>query len=107
LPSKPKPTLDELMAKLVAETPDVRVNRDAEYARAGIVFAALPATAAVELRLGPEIAEAALRTPHTSTSPRGEDWISLKPVDWGEASDRLEAWYRVAWRLAAKRGSRR
>ena len=94
------------MAALLAETPDVKMTHDSEYARGGVLFAARHGDSAVELRLGPEIAEAALRTPHSSPSSRGEDWILLEPADWAEASDRLEAWYRVAWRIAGKQRSR-
>lgn len=94
-------SLEGLLATLVAETPDVR-EKAGEYARGGVVFAARVASNAVELRLGPEIADAALRTPHTSASPRGEEWLRLSTTDWAAASDRLEAWYRVAWRLAGR-----
>jgi hypothetical protein len=101
LPSKPPVSLDEVLAALVAETADVKL-RDGEYSRAGVVFAARPRPAAVELRLGAEIAEAAVNTPNAATSPRGLDWVLLEPKSWTDASDRLEAWYRVAWRLAGK-----
>ena len=99
-------TLDDLLAELQAETPDVK-EKAGEYSRAGIVFAARPGLNAVEMRLGPDIAEAALRTPFTESSSRGEDWIRLEPRDWKDASDRLEAWFRVAWRIAGKQPSRR
>jgi hypothetical protein len=95
-------TLDELLAELVVDTPDVK-EKGGEYARDGVVFAVRPSAGAMDLHLGPDIAEAAMRTPHTSPSPRGEDWVRLETPDWSAASDRLEAWYRVAWRLAAKR----
>ncbi len=94
--------LDETLTELIAETPDV-TESGGEYARAAVVFAARPAPNAVELRLGPDIAEAALNTPHTAPSPRGPDWVRLETNDWSAAHDRLEAWYRVAWRLAVKR----
>jgi hypothetical protein len=94
--------LDELLAALVTETPDIKVSADGEYRRGGVVFAARAGANAVELRLGPEIADAALRTPNTGSSSRGDDWIRLQPEKWVDASDRLEAWYRVAWRIAGK-----
>jgi hypothetical protein len=94
---------DELLASLLAETPDVNV-RGSEYERNGVVFAARPDPRTVELRLGADIAEAAANTPGTHPSPRGEDWVALKPDDWKDADDRLEAWYRVAWRMAGKKG---
>ena len=94
-------TLDQLLGELLDDTPDVTV-RGTEHSRKGVVFAARPDANSVELRLGPDIAEAALHTPHTVTSPRGEEWVRLSTTNWGDANDRLEAWYRVAWRLAAK-----
>jgi hypothetical protein len=94
--------LDEVLAALLEETPDVELRRN-EYLRQGVVFAARPQPDAVELRLGAEIADAASQTPGTSASSRGADWVLLQPTDWKSARDRLEAWYRVAWRLAVKR----
>jgi hypothetical protein len=74
-----------------------------EYQRAGRAFAALPADDVVELRLGAEIAEAARRTPDTTASERGDDWVLFAPREWdGHAADRLEAWFLVAWRMAGK-----
>ena len=95
-------TLDELLRELLTETPDVTEKRG-EYSRDGIVFAAQPAPNAVEVRLGPDIAQAALNTPHTGLSSRGEGWVRLETTDWSAAHDRLEAWYRVAWRFAGQR----
>jgi hypothetical protein len=101
LPSKQPASLDDILRSLLVETPDVK-ERDGEYSRGAVVFAARLRPTAVELRLGPEIAEAALNTPNAGPSPRGVDWVTLEPKSWSDASDRLEAWYRVAWRLAGK-----
>ena len=87
---------------LLDETPGVTDKRG-ELARDGVVFAARLDPAAVELRLGAEIAEAAVNTPHARQSARGDAWVTLAPDDWDDASDRLEAWYFVAWRLAGKK----
>ena len=92
---------DDLLESLRAETPDVKV-RGNEFERNGVVFAARPDAKTVELRLGPDIADAAINTPGTHPSSRGGDWVALKPDNWADADDRLEAWYRVAWRMAAK-----
>jgi hypothetical protein len=92
---------DEILESLIAETPDVTV-RGSEFERNGVVFAARPDPHTVELRLGPDIAEAAMNTPGTHPSPRGDDWVALKPANWADADDRLEAWYRVAWRMAPR-----
>jgi hypothetical protein len=105
LPSKPPASLDEVLTALLDEASDVKL-RDGEYSRSGVVFAARPRPGAVELRLGPEIAEAALNTPNTEPSPRGAAWVLLEPKSWTDSTDRLEAWYRVAWRLASKPQSR-
>ncbi len=92
---------DDLLAALMAETPDVKV-RGSEFERNGVVFAARPDPKTVELRLGAEIADAAMNTPGTHASTRGNDWVALKPDNWADADDRLEAWYRVAWRMAPR-----
>ena len=75
-----------------------------EYSRNGVVFAARPDFDAVELKLGAEIGDAAMRTASTGPSARGADWITFAPPEWDQhAIDRLEAWFRVAWRFAADR----
>jgi hypothetical protein len=80
------------------------VEASGEFSRAGVVFAARIGVDAIELRLGPEIAEAATRTPDTFLSSRGAGWVRFAPRVWDEhAFDRLEAWFRVAWRFAAPR----
>lgn len=97
----------EMLDELVGEAADVDVHSVGdgfEYSRNGHVFAARGADATVELRLGHEIAEAATRTPNTSASAQGSEWVRFAPAAWDEhALDRLEAWFRVAWRLAATR----
>ena len=56
---------------------------------------------AAEFRLDPLVAKAALRTPDTSPSKRGADWVRFSPaaVD-GHAVDRAQAWLASAWRRA-------
>jgi hypothetical protein len=54
-----------------------------------------------EFRLDPEVAEAALGTPSTSSSSRGAEWVRLtvnedNPHDY----DRARAWFLSAWRKA-------
>ncbi len=92
--------IDELLAKLAAEADGVDTSPVGEITRDGRTFA-VHAAGAVELRLGAEIAEAARRTPDTTASERGPDWIRFAPRAWdGHATDRLDAWFRVAWRAA-------
>jgi hypothetical protein len=63
-------------------------------------FAALT-NDAIELRLDPPIAAAAVRTPDTGPSPRGPEWVRFAPVDLDDhAVDRLEAWFGLAYRRA-------
>jgi hypothetical protein len=68
------------------------------------VFAALSGDRA-EFRLDPLVARAALRTPGTSVSPRGQDWVAFAPgiLDDG-AVDRAEAWFLSAHRRATAAG---
>ena len=102
--------LDDRVSDLVREAGDVTESGDPpptiEYARQGVVFAARPDRRVIELRLMPDIAEAARRTPSAGPSARGEEWIRFAPPEWDQhATDRLEAWFRVAWRLAGEAGA--
>jgi hypothetical protein len=94
-------TLGDLLADLLDETPDVAMLAGREYARGSVAFAQRTGENVIELRLGAEIADAARRTPDTSASTRGDDWVRFAPSEWDEhACDRLRAWFLVAWRLA-------
>lgn len=94
----------ELLDDLIGEAADIHVSiadDGFEYSREGVIFAARSAASVVEVRLGEEIAEAARRTPDTTASGRGPAWIRFAPHEWDDhALDRLEAWFRVAWRTA-------
>lgn len=96
-------TIDELLEELTQELGGVRTGRAGgatEYLRGATAFAVSDGRA-VELRLGDEIADAAARTPSTSLSRRGPDWVRFAPPTLDDhAADRLEAWFRVAWRAA-------
>jgi len=97
----------EMLDELVGEAADIdvaSVGDGFEYSRAGRLFAARTGDGSTEVRLGAEIAEAAMRTPDTTLSSRGPDWVRFAPAAWDEhALDRLEAWFRVAWRMAGNR----
>lgn len=98
-------SLSDVLDSLFDEAGDVTTPTDREYARDSVIFAARPEEDVFELRLGEEIGEAAMRTPDTGPSTRGPDWVLFAPPVWDEmAFDRLEAWFRVAWRLASARG---
>lgn len=101
-----EPTLGDVLDALLDEAGDVEVEGDREYARDGVVFATRPEENVIELRLGQEIGEAALRTPDTTPSDRGLAWVRFSPAAWDEhAFDRLEAWFKVAWRMAGSEQS--
>ena len=72
----------------------------AEWSIGGVTFAALTSDAA-EFRLARPVVEAALRTPGTSRSARGSDWIAFRPAEVDRhAVDRATAWLASAWRRA-------
>lgn len=97
--------LAHLVETLASEAGDVTATQTSsgtEYVRSGQPFAAV-AGGAAELRLLPDVAEAARRTPDTGSSGRGDEWVRFAPSAWDDhATDRLEAWFRVAWRMAGE-----
>jgi hypothetical protein len=98
-----EPSLSDVLDSLLDEAGDVTTPSEREFARDDVVFAARPENDVFELHLGDEIAEAAMRTPDTGPSSRGPAWVRFSPPYWDDmAFDRLEAWFRVAWRLADK-----
>ncbi len=104
-PRAPADTLSGLFARLAEELSEVTVSASTEgteYRRGSRVFAAA-GDSAVEVRLHPEVAEAAQRTSHTTASSRGAGWVRFEPpsVD-GFALDRAGAWFLSAWRAAER-----
>lgn len=95
--------LAELLADLAEQMDDVgshTVGGATEFRRGGMAFAALEGER-VELRLNAEVAEAARRTPATSSSARGTEWVSFAPrLTEPHDLDRAEAWFLSAWRAA-------
>jgi hypothetical protein len=102
------PADPDMLAKLVLEVVDQlagvdRVDDDdgAVWQRAGRPFAALGG-GALEVRLQAPVAHAALRTPDTAPSRRGEGWVRFAPASLDRfAADRVAAWLESAWRHAA------
>ncbi len=76
-------------------------ERGTTWSARGVIFAAI-ADETAEFRLDPGVARAALRTPDTKSSARGEDWVAFHPtvLDDG-AVDRAEAWFLSAARRAS------
>ena len=96
-------SLEGRLKELADEAGDVRTSDKHEYSRSGSVFAVNPSPGVVELKLGAEIVDAARRTPDTHSSSRGDAWVRFSPKDWDDmAADRLDAWFRVAWKFATR-----
>ncbi len=56
---------------------------------------------AIEVRLRPAVASAALRTPDVTQSPRGRGWVRFAPAELDDFSrDRVLAWLDSAVSLA-------
>jgi hypothetical protein len=94
-------TLDEAAAELEDAERSVAVDgKTVEWSIGGITFAAVGVGRA-EFRLDPMVGAAALRTPDTSASERGRDWVAFTPADLDRhAIDRATAWLASAWRRA-------
>jgi len=97
-------TLDELLASVAAAIDDVVAASTADGGRTWAVgpdpFAVLGADGrSVEFRLDLAIAAAAVRTPDTGPSPRGQGWVRFQPSTLdGHAIDRATAWFVSAYR---------
>ncbi len=93
--------LEEAAAEL-DDTEEVEVGGGVEWRRSGRPFAAATDDAA-EFRLDPLVAGAAVRTPDTTASARGPEWVRFTPREPDDAAiDRAEAWLASAWRLAGR-----
>lgn len=92
--------LTEVAAEVGAE--GAKGTGGSEFRRDGQAFA-FAAGNVVEVKLDPEIAEAALRTPSTSGSSRGAGWVRLAPDETTQMDlDRARAWFLSAWRAAER-----
>jgi hypothetical protein len=80
----------------------VQGDTEASWVRNGTVFAAIAGERA-EFRLDGPVVQAALRTPDTTPSSRGGNWVAFAPAILDDAAvDRAEAWFLSAARHAAK-----
>jgi hypothetical protein len=92
--------LDELATSMPGSN-RLTQGRGTAWAVGDRLFAILQGDA-VELRLDPAVAAAAARTPDTSPSDRGPEWVRYQPSTLeGHDLDRLEAWFGLAHRRAA------
>jgi hypothetical protein len=72
------------------------------WLRDGRLYAAMDGTG-IEFRLETAIAAAAVRTPDTTTSARGPEWVRFAPTELDQyAVDRAIAWFEAAWRRAER-----
>ena len=95
------PSLVVAVTDGLADVERVEAKDEVTWARSGHPFAAL-AGDLLEVRLQEPVARAALRTPDTSASARGEGWVRFAPASLDRyAADRARAWIESAWRHAA------
>ena len=100
----PETRLADLLTALAETQPDCSSTQTGSmttWSIGGTVFALLGEGVA-EFRLDVPVAAAAQRTPDTSVSPRGPEWVLFRPelMDQG-ATDRATAWFQAAARRAA------
>ena len=94
----------EAAAAALEATERRATDTGAEWSIGGITFAAVGPDHA-DFRLARLVAEAALRTPDTSRSVRGRDWVVFQPAEVDKhAIDRAIAWLASAWRRADGEG---
>ena len=100
-----EPTLRETLEASAEAIPEVRAataGPTTSWARGHQVFAIFDGSA-VELRLDVPIAAAAIRTPDTTVSTRGPEWVRFTPAAMdGHAVDRLTAWFALGYRRAGE-----
>lgn len=73
-----------------------------EYRRSGRPFA-VARPESIDVRLRPDVAEAARRTPDAILSERGPEWVTFTPAKLDRyALDRATSWFEFAWRHAVE-----
>ena len=95
--------LAELANESAIDAPEASSQRDDAttiWAVGGRPFAVLSGDT-LEFRLDPIVGAAARRTPGTTASSRGDDWVAFRPAELDQyAEDRLRAWFAAAYRRA-------
>jgi hypothetical protein len=101
----PGTRIAELIASIVPFLDDVEVataGGRVVYRRGTLEIARSDGTA-LEVRLPPDIADAATRTPDTEAVTGQPGWIRFTPrSNERHVADRAEAWFRTAWRHAGE-----
>jgi hypothetical protein len=101
-------TLAELLLEAAAAIPGLASSpseggADIDFRTADILVAVVTADGAGEFRLDPAVAAAARRTPDTSPSEHGPDWVRFAPATLDDhAADRAVAWLGSAARRAVR-----
>jgi hypothetical protein len=104
-PATSGPDLMVLAAELAADLDGVSSQAEAgvvTYRRGQAIFARVSADA-LEVRLPPDIAEAAALTPDATELPpaQGPGWVRFSPRSQERHDiDRATAWFQAAWRHA-------
>jgi hypothetical protein len=100
-----KPTLQSVLDAAGSAVADARVataGPTTSWAHGHQVFAIFDGEG-VELRLDIPIAAAAMKTPDTTVSTRGPDWVRFSPSTLdAHAIDRLTAWFALGYRRAGE-----
>ncbi len=101
----PAPDLASAIRSAALELEGVEIReagKAVEFLRSNKLFAVLEGPALV-VRLRPELAEAAVRTPDAAASGRGTGWVTLRPATLDQfALDRARSWFESAHRLAGE-----
>jgi hypothetical protein len=101
----PRATLRDVATRALSGLDDVHDAPGPDgtvYTRSGRPFAWI-SLSALEVRLEPFVAQAALRTPDTTASTRGPEWVRFTPRALDRfAADRATAWIEHAWRHVAE-----
>ena len=101
-------TLGEVLTTVAADADGVAATPTPDggvaWSRGTVAFAVLGAAGrSAEFLLDPAIAAAAVHTPDTEPSPRGQGWVRFQPNELdGHAVDRATAWFVSAWRRTAR-----
>lgn len=99
-------TLAALLAEVAGEVAGVEAialaDGGTEYRVDDRPISVIGADGSASFRLDPAVAAAARRTPDTSESDRGPDWVRFAPADLdAHGIDRARAWFGSAARRAS------